>query len=156
MGVDRVFGLLGALMNNPAPLITVDCGTAVTVNAIDEHGVCLGGAIFAGVDTQMKALEISTSGLKRVDIYYDDASCGIDTAQALRIGIIRGIAGGIKEIVKRIASSEFRGAPYTIVFTGGSSDKLLTEMRNWDVPVKFNQYLVLEGILSVIKKSGIK
>lgn len=42
MGTDRMLSLLAVEKVTDSPLVTVDCGTAVTVNLLDEDNICLG------------------------------------------------------------------------------------------------------------------
>ena len=66
IGSDRVFGLIGAVIYSEPPLITIDCGTAITINVLDSKSICIGGAIFPGIYTQIKALHQNTDGLKNL------------------------------------------------------------------------------------------
>ena len=58
VGLDRLCGAVAAKGMTPAgtPAITVDVGTAVTVNLIDADGVFQGGAIFPGPRLMARAL----------------------------------------------------------------------------------------------------
>ena len=101
MGNDRKLGLLGALKHSMPPFITVDCGTAVTVNACDEEAKCLGGVIFAGIRTQLKALTQNTDALKNINPVYKGTALGKNTESAMGAGIILSIAEGIQGHYKR-------------------------------------------------------
>ena len=70
VGIDRVFGALAAKSMVPAgtPAITVDVGTAVTVNLIDADGVFQGGAIFPGPRLMGLALHQHTAKLPLIDL----------------------------------------------------------------------------------------
>ena len=69
VGIDRVFGAIAAKSMAPAgtPAITVDVGTAVTVNLIDAEGVFQGGMIFPGPRLMAKSLHDFTAKLPLVE-----------------------------------------------------------------------------------------
>lgn len=50
LGLDRALGAWGAIKRYGAPLLVIDCGTAITLTAIDGKGHFAGGAIFPGLD----------------------------------------------------------------------------------------------------------
>ena len=69
LGADRWVALIGARWHVlargvPRPVLVVMVGTAVTVDAVDEHGRFLGGLILPGFGLMLKALEMGTAGLK--------------------------------------------------------------------------------------------
>ena len=65
VGIDRLFGALAARAMVPpgTPAITVDVGTAATVNLIDADGVFQGGAILPGPRLMARALNEFTAKL---------------------------------------------------------------------------------------------
>ncbi len=155
MGEDRKLGLIGALNETAPPLITVDCGTAVTVNALDKENKCLGGAIFAGFYTQTEALSEKSDALPKIlprKISYASAKT---TDEALNAGIVLGTAGAIKEIVERIDRRHFNGARCDVVLTGGYSELIAEYLENWKHNVIENRHLVLKGIIRAAAKLGI-
>ena len=154
IGSDRLVGLFRASELYDLPIVTVDCGTAVTINALDETGKVAGGAIFAGVKTQLRALASSTANLNEIEMYYESDSIGKDTATALRIGIIKGIAGAIQEIISNICKYNFNSniQKVSVILTGGYSKIIMEALlgNSQFIPV-LNQNLVCEGILSLYK-----
>jgi type III pantothenate kinase len=147
IGEDRLLGLFGAMHHISPPLITVDCGTAVTVNAVDGNGKCLGGAIFAGINTQLDGLAAAAEGLNKIDLQTETQDLGINTVQALSTGIIKSIAGGIIEIVNGIFKSEFHGRKVPVFLTGGHAVLIAKALKNAGFPFQVNPTLVLDGII---------
>jgi pantothenate kinase type III len=151
IGNDRVMGLYGATLRTPPPLITVDCGTAVTVNALDGNMRCVGGAIFAGHRSQMIALAGNTENLREVGFSKIRKSAGKNTKDALNAGILISISSGIEMIVHRIMNEEFGGLEVPVFITGGGASlirKLLIERRFNFV---YRPHLVLEGVWKILK-----
>lgn len=152
IGSDRVLSLIGALHHNMehnaavvAPLITIDCGTAVTVNAANARRKCLGGAILPGVGTQLRALRHFTQLLPEVEPAFEDASLGTNTAQAMRIGVVRGIGGALKEIVERIVALDFNSESPLIFITGGDAATVRKTLEHWRFEAIHEPHLVLYG-----------
>ena len=152
MGSDRVLSLIGALQRNlerapslVAPLITIDCGTAVTINVANVRRKCLGGAILPGVGTQLRALRHFTQLLPEVEPAFEDATCGTNTAQAMRIGVVRGIGGAIKEIVENIVEHDCKGETPLVFITGGDAVSVAKALQDWRYAPRHEQHLVLLG-----------
>jgi len=146
IGNDRLLGMLGAIAHISPPLITVDCGTAVTINAVDFSGKCLGGAIFGGIKTQVQALFQMTDALPEIEIKFDGNYLGKSTEKAMQIGIIAGVAGAVKEIVNQIIMQAFHGKKVPVYITGGDSELLAGTLQNANFPLQINRTLVLDGI----------
>jgi type III pantothenate kinase len=152
IGSDRVLSLIGALQRNlerspslVAPLITIDCGTALTINVANVRRKCLGGAILPGVGTQLRALRHFTQLLPEVEPAFEDATCGTNTAQAMRIGVVRGIGGAIKEIVETIVESDCNGETPLVFITGGDAPAVAKSLQGWRYAPQYEPHLVLLG-----------
>jgi pantothenate kinase type III len=157
IGSDRVIGLYSALQEFEPPLITVDCGTAVTVNAVDKDGTCLGGAIFAGIETQMNALENYTSLLQNVNLKLPiEKAAGRNTTDAIRSGLILSVAGGVREIVNRIFAEEFSGQRAPVILTGGGSQLIFDQLISQGFEIHFKERLILDGIMYLLKNEGLE
>jgi type III pantothenate kinase len=151
IGSDRVMGLYGASLLASPPLITVDCGTAVTINALDKNMRCAGGAIFAGHRSQMIALSGNTENLKEIEFSKIRRSAGKNTKDAINSGIIISISAGINEIVRRIIKEEFGGAEVPVFITGGGSGLIRKELNEGSLKYIYRPHLVLEGVWKVLK-----
>ncbi|MCL2039692.1 MAG: type III pantothenate kinase [Bacteroidetes bacterium] len=121
MGNDRKLGLIGALSFYKPPIITIDCGTAITINILSKDSICLGGAIMCGVGTQTRALSEYASGLPAIKI--NKANYGIinGTEDAINTGLISAVRGGITDFLYNIFYKE-KLENTNVAFTGGYSD----------------------------------
>ncbi len=156
IGSDRIFGMLGALIDNKPPLFTADCGTAVTVNAVDENYNCIGGAIFAGAESQNFALGRLTSALNPLALDYTENAAGETTAEAMKSGIIRSCAGGIRLICEEINKQFFHLENPPLFLTGGSALIIYPALRNAGLKVSISKCLVLKGIYSVFENKNMQ
>lgn len=151
MGADRVLGLYGGLARTAPPFITVDCGTAITVNVLDEHARCLGGAILPGINTQLRALHTFTGQLPVVQAAYTKAVTGTNTEAAIRIGTLRGAAGAVLHIIDTIKQEYWNGNSVSLFITGGDAALLLREIpKNYHF--LHRKELVREGIIYCTQK----
>lgn len=145
-GTDRVLGIFGGLKFYNPPLITVDCGTAVTVNALDSSYNFIGGAIFPGLETQIKSLAEKTSKLPEIRIDKVISSPGKNTEDAIRFGILSSVSGGIIESINDIKNDMLISSKTNIVLTGGYAHLLLHKISNKFDKVFYKENLVIEGI----------
>jgi pantothenate kinase type III len=152
IGTDRVLSLVGALQYITehhsaliAPIITVDCGTAVTINAMTVRRTCIGGAIMPGVGTQLRALHHFTQLLPEVEAAYEAVAVGTNTAQAMRVGVVHGVAGAVKDITATIMQREFGGELPVVFLTGGDAPLVLRALEGWQIQPLYEAHLVLYG-----------
>ncbi|MCX7909159.1 MAG: type III pantothenate kinase [Ignavibacteria bacterium] len=152
IGTDRILGLIGALEEFAPPIVTIDIGTAITINCVDEQQNFIGGLILPGPETQLKSLQENTSLLKQTK-FANVKSLGIlevSTENAISAGIINSIWGGITYIVNEILCYYFPGREIPIVFTGGGFNYLKNKFRTWNYEKKYyRKNLVLSGIVTL-------
>jgi len=150
MGNDRKLGLLGALVSTKPPVITVDIGTAITINLLDERKRCLGGVIFPGPYTQMKSLATEASALDLVELSVAANISATDTKTAIGNGVIYGVCGAIKEIIEmvKLQVPEFKNSK--IIITGGGSELVRKILMALGYKFLFIEDLVPKGIIELM------
>ena len=149
MGVDRKLGLFGATKFFESPIITIDCGTAITINILSKDNICLGGAIMCGVGTQSRALEYYTSSLPKARVDFKSFDNIDNTENAISAGIISATRGGIIDFVSSaIYKKNIQNA--NIIFTGGYSSQVFKLCRN-----RFNKISTQSKIKSVEIKNHL-
>lgn len=148
-GIDRMLGTIGAMRNNTPPLITVDCGTAVTVNAVSQDRKFLGGVIFAGLSTQLFGLTKQTAALNESQYESPTVNIGINTKQCLMTGVTYSVVGGITQATEHFASVLKTSNP-TIVLAGGEAPYILKELQKRDFNVIYQAHIVTDGILALV------
>ena len=98
VGLDRVCGAVAAKAMVPpgTPAITVDVGTAVTVNLVDAKGVFQGGAIMPGPRLMARSLHEFTAKLPLVELTeHPPDNPGKNTNAAILLGIDCALMGGV-------------------------------------------------------------
>jgi type III pantothenate kinase len=132
VGIDRVFGALAArsLVPPGRPAVTVDVGTAVTVNLVDAGGAFRGGAIFPGPRLMSLALHQHTAKLPLVEVTEPDIAVepARNTVAAIRQGITSAVVCGAYGLACNFAG--WSRVPVWLFLTGGGA-RLLNDA---DIP----------------------
>ena len=150
-GSDRQLGVLGALSFCKSPLITIDCGTMITVNVLNKNNVFLGGAILPGFSTLSRAVHDYAEALPLLTSVAPEQTIGNKTDEAIRNGIFSAGIGGVLFFLQRLENNSIIDTSYTVVVTGGDGS-LLYEYIHPLIPYQtlFDADLVLKGIVSGI------
>lgn len=152
MGSDRKLGLVGALQKDMLPLITIDCGTAITVNLLDSKKVCLGGVIIPGLYTQARALNYYTEKLPEIKPHPTFQSSGLNTEDAINAGLFQSVAGAVNYILKNMIREHFPTEIPTIFLTGGYSDCIKSRLEFSDglnPEIIHDKELILHGMMAL-------
>lgn len=121
VGADRIVNALGAIEQYGSPVITVDFGTATTVDLVGPGDEYLGGAIAPGLQIAADALVRSTAALRSVDVAAPERAAGRSTYEAIQSGLVYGYAGLVDGLIRRI--DEEAGHPdIPVVATGGLAE----------------------------------
>ena len=155
VGIDRVISCFAAAQRFPLPLIVVDAGSAVTVDHVtanrEGHPVFGGGAIYPGIRLQLGALQTGTEGLKQTS----QSSGGIDqrqsatlrpgkyTDQAIRLGILAAVVGGVERLRDDYFECEDSGH---LIVTGGDGPVISEILRPKHESI---EHLVCLGIVDL-------
>jgi len=143
LGADRWAALIGARGLTPSAACVVDCGTAVTVDALSAEGEFLGGVIFPGLRLLRGSLVQGTGGIKLAD--GSDADClARSTADGVAAGTLFGLAGAVERLIH-----EYRrtlGDSTQVLLTGGDGPQLAPRLSVAFTPVPD---LVLRGLARI-------
>ena len=131
VGIDRLLGAVAAnrLRAPGQAAITVDVGTAMTINLIDSAGVFRGGAILPGPRLMAQALHDGTAKLPRVETEFaESAFPGKSTEASINTGIRFALAGAVRTAVQHVKV----GIDDLEVFlTGGADDSVFWELTGF-------------------------
>lgn len=140
LGSDRWAAVIGARSMERAPLCVVDCGTAVTVDGVNDTGEFVGGVILPGLRLARECLSQSTAEIGNV-VAQEVAFPGESTQQAVHIGAVFAVVGGIERSI-----AEFRqllGDHMVVYLTGGDAAQIGDRLS---VTVTLHPELVLWGL----------
>ena len=120
LGADRIANIVKLLSDGILPAMTVDCGTAVNCEIVDDGGAYAGGIIAPGRQLIRKSLNLFTAQLPAIPLSdsLPDAFPGTSTVSDLRWGIDASAAAGVCDIVAR-ARAMFPGKRLRVVLCGG-------------------------------------
>lgn len=139
-GSDRYAALVAAHHKMPGAKIIVDCGTATTIDVIDQQGHHLGGLIIPSVELMCSALVDKASGISTDKQTNSTRLFSDNTADAVYSGSALTHNYGVHAIIKEIQSEI--GKHTAVLITGGGGDMIArTNAKFLDCP-----NLVLEGL----------
>ena len=141
MGVDRWVAMIGARARSGRSCCIVDCGTAVTVDALSAEGKHLGGVIFPGVRLMREALyrdtrQIPAEDQGRATVF------GQSTRDCVWGGTTYAVAAAIDGITQRM--EERLPGEVQRLLTGGDADLLLPYLRG---RYQVEPDLIFQGLL---------
>jgi type III pantothenate kinase len=148
VGRDRLYAARAALALVGRPAVVIDCGTALTVDAVapldagpgaaadaSSHGAgggaFLGGAIAPGPALLARALGEGAAQLFAVAPDASAPALGRDTREALAAGVVHGLRGAAARLAREVAREAGFGA-HALVVTGGGAGLLLGPAERGD------------------------
>ena len=154
-GIDRMLGAIGALTKAQPPIITVDCGTAVTVNLVSADHFFLGGVIFAGLSTQLFGLAKQTAAIPESKYVPPTNNMGVNTMQCLMAGVTSSVIGGVLRTVRAYMADELKLKDVSVIVTGGESQQVLEALKAEGFRTEFHQHMVTDGILALLSEAQL-
>jgi len=150
LGMDRVCSAVGALeiatreklLTNNQYLITIDFGTATTINIVSPTKEFIGGLIAPGITTMLKSLNEKTAQLPLPDLNNYNGLIGNSTHSSIISGVVNSTVGMIGETINHVITNSDHNMP--IIFaTGGNAGYILPHLK---YKVLFEEALVLKGL----------
>lgn len=144
LGSDRWAALLGAARRPHGPLCIVDCGTAVTMDAITSDNIHLGGFIVPGLELMRDSLITGTAGIRHACGTEETAFLARDTGSAVAGGTLYTIVALIDRVVADLTAELC--ATVTVLLTGGDAALMVPLLAS---PVEYEADLVFHGLAIV-------
>ena len=141
LGIDRWLALIATWHKFQSAACIIDCGTAVTVDAIDSHGEHAGGLIMPGISLMQQSVFKATAIKSTRQAEKTAATLANNTEEAVIAGCRLAVAG-LAERVSRDMQERYGNGIYTVL-TGGDAEKIgnLLSIKHRHEP-----HLVLEGL----------
>ncbi|GMG88661.1 type III pantothenate kinase [Biformimicrobium ophioploci] len=145
LGVDRWLAVLGAFRaGGGTPALVVDCGSAVTIDFLQQRGQHSGGYILPGLRLMRDALFHSTDAVK---VTFDQAASenlapGTDTQSAVNRGLLVTLRSTIEQC-HADATAAAAGQEMGLYLTGGDAAVIASTL---EIPYKVVPELVLDGL----------
>jgi len=128
VGADRIVNAVAARESRGAPVISVDFGTALTFDVVDESGAYVGGVIAPGIGISAEALFARASRLYKVDMRRPEKVLGSNTTQAIQAGLYFGYVGLVDGILERLLAE--LPSPCAVIATGGQAELIASGSRH--------------------------
>lgn len=142
VGADRLANAVAACVHYNAPCISIDFGTAVTVDVVSRQKKFMGGIIAAGLAVMTDYLHEKTSLLPKVQFQEVSTAIGKSTEQAILIGAVTGYRGLIRELLAQV-KTELRAPDIPVIATGGYAPLMAARLP--EITYTF-AHLTLEGL----------
>jgi type III pantothenate kinase len=146
LGSDRWAALIAAHHLQPGPLVVVNAGTALTVDALTGNGEFLGGLIVPGIQLMMRALTTATAHAHAEQGEF--VTFPRNTLNAVYSGALNAALGSIQRIA--VALTEREGSSASCMVSGGAAETLLAHIVPRAVEVK---HLVLRGLVELAEST---
>ncbi|MHC4858963.1 MAG: type III pantothenate kinase [Planctomycetota bacterium] len=141
-GHDRLANAAAAYERAGGAAIAVDLGSAVTVDVVSGDGAFLGGSIAPGLSALAAGLASEAPALPRYDGKPPPEALPVNTADAVRQGVLIGFAGLVDRLIDEAQWAAEGDAP--VFLTGGDAEAVAPHLvMNPGEPVP---HLTLEGV----------
>ena len=147
LGADRLAALIAADEKFRGNTCVIDCGTAITIDALSANHVHRGGVIFPGLASMQLSLNVDT------DIKYHEAEKGnfnivADTTQdAIYTGCFSAVIGGVQYVVNTMQAHY--DSFDQVIITGGDAELMMPMLTQ---KVAHEPTLVVDGLSVVYRK----
>ncbi|MFN3361942.1 MAG: type III pantothenate kinase [Pseudanabaenaceae cyanobacterium] len=100
LGIDRALAAWGARQRYGTPVLVIDCGTAITLTAVDALGNFAGGAIFPGMDILRHSCQQRLPHLPPLSLPdHTPPLWSHDTPSAMQSGLFHFICAGLQKFI---------------------------------------------------------
>ena len=139
MGVDRWVAMLAAYQRYQSAICVIDCGTAVTLDIVDESGKHLGGLIMPGLNMMRQSLFQGANGIRCQD--GNEPLLANNTSDAVSGGCFHLLVSGLNSLYVQYKKQTKN--KMVCVVTGGDGEKI---SKNMDGDCQFEADLILYGL----------
>ncbi len=148
LGSDRWLAMQWPWQQTGSALCVIDCGTALTVDVIDDDGRHRGGWIMAGLATARASLLAKAPGLPRLPAAARaEEHPARDSTQAIVSGTALQLAGAIERAVDAAAAE--LGTDPAVWITGGDAAAIMPMTR---IQATTDEHLVLRGLAMTVNR----
>jgi type III pantothenate kinase len=128
-------------------IISLDLGTATTINIVEYPGIFIGGLIAPGLNLMFESLKERTAQLPLLDVSNFISTIGNDTNSSIASGVITSAVGMIEKTINDLKAE--RSARKVFVYlTGGNAEKIIPHLNFNFV---YEEGLVLYGVNALYK-----
>lgn len=157
LGIDRICSAEGAFhlakssddlqsFKKGDYLLSIDCGTATTINVIQYPNSFLGGLIAPGIDMMFLALHDRTAQLPKLTMKSYKSLIGNSTKASIASGVLNSTVGMIHQTIGSLPKK-----PKKVFITGGNTKYIIPHLK---FDVRHEKALVLYGIKAIYDRNS--
>lgn len=148
MGVDRWLAMIAAWNATQRATLVIGCGTALTLDLIDDKGRHQGGYIIPGIQLMRNALRQNTAKVQANDSLMPDWYWGKSTEQCVNAGSLLSVISVIDRAIVNAEIDHVQGVE--CILSGGDAPLVQANLRK---KVIYQPDLVFQGMLNVYAES---
>ena len=146
LGLDRICNAVGTFMTSKGKkTVSIDIGTCIKFDYIDEKGIYWGGSISPGIDLRFKSMNDYTGNLPLIKDKENAKLVGNSTINSMKSGVMNGIQAELNQFMK-MYNEDYQDLMFFV--TGGDA-------VYFDFPLKNNTFvdenLTLKGLYEIYK-----
>jgi len=150
LGADRWASLLAVHAHYKGPAVVIDCGTAITIDAIAADGMHLGGLIVPGMDLMVSALTGHAPGIQIEEADNQEISLlGRSTEAAVSGGVLYTAIALVERVFMDLQGE--LGNRTNLLLTGGDATRILPLLGSRP---EYVPDLVLKGLAVYAEESA--
>lgn len=154
LGTDRVCAAVAAFDRIGMACVVVDCGSAITIDCVDDKGVFRGGAILPGLTLSAKSLTDGTAQLPPVELENPTWVFGCNTTQAIVGGVVCGARGAVRYFIEAYATQ--LGSWPVVIATGGDAELIFGDTESGELVQAIVSDLTLRGVAMAYYRCMLK
>lgn len=146
LGPDRLAASVGAYALYPSQnVLTIDAGTCIKYNFVNDKNEYLGGAISPGIPMRLKAMHHYTNRLPLIEMDVNfNKLVGQTTAESILSGALLGAVAEVDGIINQYKE---KFPNLVVVITGGDAPYLVKQLKN---RIFASPELVLAGLNTIL------
>lgn len=122
LGVDRWLALIAARQHARQATCVIDCGTAITVDIVTQHGIHQGGMILPGLSLMRDALGNNTN-MGELAEKSNFKTLAINTQSAIQAGTLYAVSASLERLINDLIV-QFNNR-IRFIITGGDAETIL-------------------------------
>ena len=148
LGVDRWLAMLALRQLTKQPFFVISCGTAVTLDLVDQSGQHVGGLIIPGIDLMLNALQKYTANIQiERNSLQDAGKLGTDTTSCVYSGALQAVTGMVEKQY-RTYLGQYTVTP-EVYLTGGNAELVRSQLS---LDAVLMPDLVLHGLAALVRQ----
>jgi type III pantothenate kinase len=148
LGIDRWLALIATRRRGAKSAVVVDCGTAVTIDVLNNFGHHIGGLIIPGLRLLRQSIFDHTN-IPYLNLSNDFNLLGQNTGECIAAGTVQAIVGTIEIVHKRAMVDN--GISPRLILTGGDAVIIAIYLT---IPHSIIPELVFEGLAALVPVSN--